>query len=266
MFKSDFLYKIDIVWICLIFFLSILIMGYLGKKAGNIFHFRKGQDDQIDGKSIKSMEAGLIGLFSLLIGFTFHFTATRYNSTKTVVIDEANDLGIAIIMADLYKPEDKAIFIKNFRIYLEAAIAYYDAEIDQSRKDQLIVILHESGNKIWQHSSQLSHDKDYHMASKNMIPALKDMFKSAYQRQAIINSRMPDMIFIMLYIVSVTCVFVSGYTTRKSLAKERLLVFGFAAVSTLVLFIILDYDRPSRGLITDSIGKETMIEKRKLLE
>lgn len=265
MFENDFLYRLNASVICLIFFLSILLMGYLGNFAGRKYYF-KPEKDRINRKSLKSLEAGLFAIFSFLLGFTFHFTATRYDNTKMVLLDEANAIGSAIIMSDLYERSDKTFFVHEFRQYLETVIAIYGAKRSGEKLDTLKDQLRNTSIKLWHRASILSTDKKLHMASRNMIPALKEMFNAAYKREAITRSRLPDMILIMLFIISITCVFLEGFTVERINTKEKLLLLGFAVISTLVLFIILDYDRPYRGLITDRIGEESMEEKRRLFE
>lgn len=266
MFRNDFLYRLDTAWICLVFFLSIILMAYLGKIVGDKFYFSRVKKEDIDLKSLRSIEAGLFGMFSLLMGFTFNFAANRYEITKDVLLKEANAIGSAIMMTELYEEADRTEFRKEFRIYLESLIHLYNVGIDQHARQPILEKVKTSGFKIWEHASKLSHNNKNEIASKHMIPTLKQLFEAGYDRQTAIRSRLPDMVLIMLYITSTSCVFLAGYTTRHIKAKEKFLILIFATISTLVLFIILDYDRPLRGLITDRISEETMKEKLKLFE
>ena len=43
------------------------------------------------------VEGSLLGLLALFLAFTFNMSATRYDMRRQVLIDEANDIGTAIL-------------------------------------------------------------------------------------------------------------------------------------------------------------------------
>src|SRR5438309_11706910 len=53
-----------------------------------------------DGQGL--IEGAMLGLTALLLSFTFNMSASKFNERQKVIIEEANDIGTAILRCDLY--------------------------------------------------------------------------------------------------------------------------------------------------------------------
>src|SRR6187551_988897 len=55
-----------------------------------------------DNKSLGAIESSLLGLLALLLAFTFSMSSSRHDKRLQIIIEEANDIGTAVLRADLY--------------------------------------------------------------------------------------------------------------------------------------------------------------------
>ena len=73
------------------------------------------------------LEGSLLGLLSLLLSFTFQMAAQRYDQRRSVLIDETNRIGTAVLRSDLLQKKDREEVRGLFRNYVKTRIAYYEA-------------------------------------------------------------------------------------------------------------------------------------------
>lgn len=193
--------------------------------------------------------SSLLGLLALLLAFTFGMAGTRYEARKANLVQEANDIGTAILRSDVYPDSLKTAFKKDFKNYLDARIMYFragrkDAKIDTAQQQAA-----ESSHNLWQRATKLAQNKDFFIQSNMMLPALNNMFDIAAATNASYNFKVPVSIVYLLLIFSVVNSFYVGYNAGYKKQLELFFVFGFCLLTCLVIFITLDLDRPRRGFI-----------------
>jgi hypothetical protein len=93
----------------------------LGRRLG--VH-RMAQDPE--GKAgAGEVEAAVFGLMGLLIVFTFSAAASRFDTRRTQLVEEANCIGTAWLRLDLLPPKAQASLRDKFRQYTDARLAYF---------------------------------------------------------------------------------------------------------------------------------------------
>lgn len=80
--------------IALLLFILMLISSFIGNEIGNYIRNKK---DVINKPTETS---GLLALLFFLLAFTFGMSGDRYDSRRKIVIEEANDIGTAILQSD----------------------------------------------------------------------------------------------------------------------------------------------------------------------
>lgn len=238
--KESLIYRTDTWLLCLILFVAMMLMVLLGAKLRT----KRG-----DEASVSTIEGSLFGLLGLLLAFTFSMSASRYDARKTIIVEEANDIGTALLRADMYNDSLKRVFQKDFQNYIKARIDYYGAGRDTvlisvaKRKTANISAL------IWNRAVKASHKSENLAATQQMIPALNAMIDAATLRTAAGNSRVPDSIIVLLFLLSLACSFFAGYVLPANKKIEKTTIVGFVLLTVFVIYVILDLDRPRRGII-----------------
>ncbi len=82
----------------LVFFALMLTASEAGFRFGR----RRGKQTSEDTKSeISTVEAGILGVLGLLLGFTMSMAVTRFEVRKQLVLEEANAIGTAHLRTQL---------------------------------------------------------------------------------------------------------------------------------------------------------------------
>jgi len=235
-------------------------MVALGRYAGKIWRKEEGEP----GGGVNSLLAALFALFGFILAFTFGMSGNRYENVRNVIVEEANDIGTAVLRADLYSDSIRNEFRADFKKYLEARIAYYDNVTDTALFYKAKDDAAKAGEALWRRAMTQSKQPNMLIPSNNMIPALNAMFDIATTREVILMARVPDVIVYMLFILALASSFIAGFTSLSIRYKDWIVVTGFALLSSMIIFITLDLGRPMRGIIKADIGQQAILDLRKM--
>ncbi len=85
----------------------VLLSIEFGWRLGNYRHQRNKEENN---PSISAAVAATMGLLAFLLAFTFSMSASRYDSRKQIIIQEANAIGTTYLRTDLLpeKPRGEA--------------------------------------------------------------------------------------------------------------------------------------------------------------
>jgi FtsH-binding integral membrane protein len=228
----------------IILFVVILLMHLLGVRTGT---YRRKKNPDAVAEGIGPLETALLGLLSLLLSFTFGISASRYDSRRSAIITEANDISTAVLNADLYPDSMRNVLRSDFKDYLDERIAYYQyADEDQAaaslKKAQDIHLT------IWKTIAALAQDPSNLGRSYHMIPALHDMSAAATSRDALRKAKVPYPIIWLLIVLTLLGSFIIGYG-KKQRKTDWIILFMYALMTVITLFTILDLDNARNGLI-----------------
>ena len=237
----SFLFSLEAWQLMLILLALMIICAYIGLFLGR----RRPKESKMDSTILGS----LFGLLGLLLAFTFSLSANFFGMRRELIVEESNNISTAILRADLYRESDRQLFRKDFAQYVDARIDYYGLKGDIKGILAAQNLSVEIQRRLWTRASLLSKDSGYFVASLQMIPALNNMIDINNSRYYGDVVRLPDAIIYLLILMACACSFFLGYTmTGKELFDWPLLV-GFCLLTSLVVFVIFDLDRPRRGAI-----------------
>jgi len=175
---------------------------------------------------------------------------SRYDARRGILVKEANNIGTAILRADMYNDSARQLFRDYFKTYTATRIALYEAGRDDAKKTIAKQQSDEVTASLWKLATTLSKQPSTSIvASNQMIPALNDMFDITVTNDATLQSRVPDSIMILLFIMAFVSCFLVGFSIHSDKKMDWLSVIGFTLLTATVIFVILDLDRPSRGFI-----------------
>jgi len=253
---NDTLLHTDAWVITLFLFASMLLASYLGKITGSYMRRRSGDQDK-PGET-----ASLTALLFFLLAFTYGMSSSRYDSRRQIVVEEANDIGTAVLRSDLYPDSIRAAFRRDFKDYLETRIAYYHSGADVKAVLQSDSLSQVIAAKLWKRAAGLSQNPLHLAATQQMIPALNTMIDVTTSRLSGEKAKVPKSILMMLFFLAAITSFYSVYTEARRTKVDWLIQIGFCLLVSLVVFFTLDLDRPRRGFVNLDVPNQTIIALR----
>lgn len=253
--------KADSLVIAAVQFILMLFFIFMGIKTS---YYRKISIEDYESNSL--LVTGIYTILGLLLAFSFGMAGNRFDSRKKDIIEESNCIGTAILRSDMYPDSIGALFREDFRKYLETRIEYFEAHTDIERMKRSIEGSDIFAEKLWKRASELSRNGEYLAVTNQMIPALNSMFDIANTRLHGELYKLPNPIVIMLLISLLIAAFVFGYSSHAKGKVDWYLAYCFCLVSVLLLYFILDLDRPRRGLINLDDSQMAITNIRKMFK
>jgi hypothetical protein len=256
--KASFLFYWP-AWLGALFiFLLVLFFIWLG---GQFRRFESKKGNKALTKELGSLENSMLGLLGLLLAFTFGISLEKFSERRRAIVEEANAIETAILRADLYPDSSRAVLRRDLQQYLESRIAYYEAGVDNEKIRMAMDTAEYYSNRIWKFIIHLSHDLDNRVRTMQMVPAVNAVIDIVATREELRQAKVPPLILMVLLFMIVLGSFLVGYDPKE---KNRILIFIFALIGSLTLYLIIELDHPRRGLINLESAEKAMLDLRNL--
>ena len=227
-------------------FLCIVLFIEIGRRVGT----RRVAEETERARVVQNtIETAIYALLGLMIAFTFSAAASRFDTRRTLTVQEANAIGTAYLRLDLLPAAAQAPLREKFRRYTEARIAVYQALPDVQASNQRADRARALQTEIW--SEAVAALRDAQAASSLVVlPALNEMIDITTTRAMIAKTHTPPIVLATLFVLALLCSLLIG----NGLGRERtfgvgIRTFGFALVFTLTMYVIFDLDHPRVGFI-----------------
>lgn len=198
---------------------------------------------------IGTVQGSVLGLLALLLGFSFAMSGSRFEVRKQVVLDEANALGTAYLRSQLLPQPQRAEAADKVRKYVSIRIKGYHtgATHDELRAtDRELVQLQ---GQIWTLASEAV-ERDPKAVGPGMFAAsMNDVIDLHEKRVTALENHVPTLIVVVLLVAASSAMGLTGYGCGLGGARNFVPTTMIVVLVSVVLWLILDLDRPGRGLI-----------------
>lgn len=241
-------------------FVGILACMRLGWRIGRKRLQSLGEDGQA---GLGAIDGAVFGLMGLLIAFTFTGAASRFDHRRDLVTQQANAIGTAWLRLDLLAEPEREKARDGFRRYVDTQMEIVhsagDSEAVRAGMDRLSSIQQE----IWTILMHAVRNDNSLPLAQTVLPPANEMFDLSTSRFMAARQHPPLAVFIMLAALVLIGGLLAGYGMAKSERQSKLHLFGFAAIVSLSVYLILDIEYPRLGLVRIDSFDQSIIELRK---
>jgi hypothetical protein len=210
------------------------------------------------GDNISTLEAAMLGLLALLIGFTFAWALSRFETRRDAVLNEANAIGTTALRARLLPEPHRAETLKLLREYVKVRL---DVTQRPGSPAELAAAIQRSEalqELLWQQARAMAGKDNAMVPTGLFIQTLNEMIDNHAKRLAALRNRVPNIVLLALIGLSaITCGF-AGYASGLEARRTRLPVYVTGLLVSFVILLIFDLDRPSTGFI--DVSQQPMID------
>jgi MFS superfamily sulfate permease-like transporter len=241
--------------------LVLLVLLLLGAEVG----FRRGcrvhpKSNEAVITQVATLCGAIIGLLALLLAFTFAMALSRNDVRRELVVEEANAIGAVYLRADLL-PEPERSEIKGLlRQYVDDRLDFYSAGADENKLEEVNQRTLQLQNSLWALVPSVLQKDDRTSTSGLFVESLNDVINFHTKRFAAMENHVPQGIFFLLFAVALMSALAVGYGSGIGKNRHRLPTTMLCVIVVLVIAVIMDLDRPRRGLIR--IPQDSMLRLR----
>ncbi|WP_061958745.1 DUF4239 domain-containing protein [Cupriavidus pauculus] len=227
-------------------FVSVLTALEVGRLVWQ-WQVNAGREPESTG--VGAVTSAIFALLGLLIAFTFSGAASRFETRRTLIVQEANDIGTAYLRLDLLSPPIRDELRNTFRQYLDARLQAYRAVPDREAVTQALARAGELRDRLWERSVEESPRASTPAATMLLLPALNAAFDTASTRLASTMEHPPGVIYALLLALSWIGALFAGYGMARRGPRNWLHGLLFAVTLAATLHVIVDLEYPRLGLI-----------------
>lgn len=243
---SDFLIGMNQLSILLVTLVLLYVSIEIGYRYG--IRFKERTTDKVNDH-VATIEAALLGLLALLLGFAFSMAMSRFDVRKEMVMNEVNDLQTTFMRSQLLPAAYRQPCADLLRRYVDTRIAYFQAGTDQQQIDQALQGTRTLQSQLWKAAVQAARENDSEVATGYYINSLNSLIDDHTRRITAMENHVPQPILALLFLVACLTVAVTGYSSGLRTKRLKALRYIIIAVITATLIVIVDLDRPRRGFI-----------------
>jgi hypothetical protein len=247
----DRLYSIPSWQLAIVLFVILLggmFVGFLlGKNAA-----RHGENEA--GAADSAVKGAVAGLAALLLAFSFSSSAGRYDQRNTLTVREANAIRDTWFRADLQEEPTRERIQQLLRDYLDARLRFLGGRFDQAQIAASATTSQQLQQQIWQVISEQSRTNKQAGNLSTMVPAMSEMIDTAAAIDAAYSNTVPAIVLVLLFGAIILTGLLVGHSFGRAGRRHVLTAAVFALLLTLVVWVILDLDRPRRGVLRENIG------------
>lgn len=212
-----------------------------------------------------SVLVSMLGLLALLLAFTFSAALQRYEDRSRTVVAEANAIGTTYLRAHLLPGGMQNEVQALLRQYL-------DIRIQEGRVDATEPALHESllhqaklmEAQLWSRAVRAAELDTSVVASGLFIQSLNELIDTSATRDAALNRQVPEVVLLLMLATIVLTTGTLGYASGIAGHRVTLAAFVLLVLIALVVYLIIDLDRPRRGAI--QVSHESMLSLQQTIE
>ncbi len=255
--NGELLYDLDLglIWgASILFFLLATEIGFqLGKRK------ESGVDDHARSQ-ITTIQGAILGLLALLLGFTFAMAMSRFDARKQLVLEESNAIGTTFLRAQLMQEPQRQKVSNLLRQYVEVRLKFYEADVDPEKLGAAKNETDRLQNELWSQATAWGQQEPRDITMGLFLRSLNELIDLHATRVNALENHVPEIILVLLYFVAVVATGLIGYGCGLGGRRNFLVTLTASVLIAAVILVIIDLDRPRRGLI--KVSQQRMVELR----
>jgi hypothetical protein len=225
---------------------AALVMVLLAAEIGFRLGRRQGQGSLQERSAVSQLQASLLGLLALLLGFTFAMAQSRYEMRRELTVDDANAIGTTYLRARTLPEPYRGRIAGLLRQYIDVELQVYPVSDDPRRLDEVRRQARQLQQELWSQAAELA-ARDPSVIVGLFLSTLNDTIDLHGKRAAALMARVPLSVWRVLWFVSVVSMGLTGYGCGRGGHRSWAVVLIVALAITSVALVIVDLDRPIVG-------------------
>jgi ABC-type multidrug transport system fused ATPase/permease subunit len=212
-----------------------------------------------------SVLVSMLGLLALLLAFTFSAALQRYEDRSRTVVAEANAIGTTYLRARLLPAELKDKAQDLVRQYLDIRIQ--EGQIDATDPASHELLQQQAKlmeQELWSHAAAAAELDGRVVTSGLFIQSLNELIDTSATRDAALNRQVPEIVLLLMLVTIVLTTATLGYASGIAGHRVTLAALVLVILIALVVYLIIDLDRPRRGAI--QVSHESMLSLQQVIE
>jgi hypothetical protein len=210
---------------------------------------------------ILTVEAGILGVLGLMLGFTMSMAVSRFDARKHLVLEEAQAVGTAWLRTQLLPPAEGKPIAELLSEYTDIRTAPNDGP---DIYDRILAARRESArlqDAFWRRAVMYAQKNPNPVLAGLLLQSLNQVIDLDAARWMAFENHVPDSVIYVIAVLGVLAALSVGYSFGLAGSKNIFTTLILLLEIVLVLMVIVDLDRPRGGFIR--VSQQPMLDLQK---
>lgn len=249
-------------WTTIAVLLGVMMLANeIGFRAGRSLHREEPETSRTVSNALKG---SIFGLVAFLLAFSFSMTSSRHDARRRTVLDEANAVGTCYLRASLLGEPYRTKIRGDLRQFVDVRLDYFQNGLEPIEVADDSQRMNELLDQIWASVEAAFRNDPQQVHTSQIIPAVNDVVDLNSTRAWIATSHIQPIVLLLLILCVVVSSLLIGHSSGQARRRHLGLWAAFNVLFALVFFVLLDFDRPRRGLI--QVDHSPLIELQQTMD
>lgn len=239
-----------------IFALAVLIILIAADGGFRFGLYRRAHSEDEKEAPVGAMVGSTLGLLAFILAFTFSLAATRFDTRRSLLLEEANALGTTYLRAATL-PERGREIRALLREYVDVRVAagLQQVEFTEARRRS-----EELQTRLWADAAALGRAQQDSIIVGLFIQSLNEVIDLHTMRLTALRNRIPSAIWLTLAVLALLAFSSMGYHAGLARGGRSPAAVAVTICFAVVITLIVDLDRPYEGFLRTS--QQALIDTR----
>jgi hypothetical protein len=253
--NESLLYRTNEIVINWVFFVLMLTATEIGFRVGRRLEARTPENIK---SQISTVEAAILGILALLLGFTISMAVSRFETRKQLVLEESDAIGTSSLRAQLLPAPAGPEIVSLLRQYVGVRVQYGTAGDDLARLEDLNRQTARLQTEFWTRTAAYAQQDPNPVRVGLLLQSLNQSIDLAEARWMAFQNHVPVSVIYVNAAVGLLSAMLVGYSFGVNGRRNIFSMLMLAVSISLVLAVIVDLDRPRSGYIR--VSQQPMID------
>jgi hypothetical protein len=222
-----------------------LIFGFVavGYAAGRLLRTQETLREPVG-----IVQGAFFALVGLILAFGLTLALGRYDTRRAAVVDDADTIGTTYLRAQTLAEPLRSRSLQLLRQYTDASLELSKSVPTTDRFDDAVAHEDVLQRRLWSLAGDALTSAPQDSAPRLYVETLNQMIDQQTVRVAALNNRIPTAVLVLeVFGAAFAFGLLAFYTALHGRGATTVVLAG--ALVTVLLLVIFDLDRPTRGLI-----------------
>ena len=197
---------------------------------------------------VSTLTGAALGLLALLLGFSFSLALSRFDARRTIVLEEANAIGSTANFALMLPEKVQKPLLGMLRDYTAVRIGL-GVPYDPAKLQRDVARSVDLQARLWQEAVSVTSADPRSLPAYRFVASLNEMNNIHESRLTALRYHVPAEVLLMLVGVAMVAMGFTGYHAGRMETRGRVATLIMSLMVSGVIMLIIDLDRPARGII-----------------
>ena len=208
---------------------------------------------------ISTIQTAILTIFTFLLGFTFAMALSRFDNRKQMVVKESNAIGTAVLRSKLLPENQRAKMNELFKQYVNIEFSITSrANVPLEERKEQNLEAKRLQTLMWDEAFAATENNPLSVPAGLFATSINQLIDVKTERDIAISNHVPEIVLLGLLLFASLAIGILGYGNGLAATHARYPAVILCFVITISFILIIDLDRPNRGLT--QVSQESMID------